>query len=789
MAKRGWGKKRIRVAPKRSDRREHPTPVQAIEWRHTKQAQILAARDDRFSRLLSRLLKDERRGQHVLTRSGLTKEDHAELESLAPEAHAALEIEMHEAIERLRGVLAVGDPLYITAILLMPNVFGGWGTYFEPTSEGGEHKVELVAGLLATQPVSKKLDGPADAEMQQIHDEIEHILAATFLFNLSMPRGDDHDIAALRFMGTMNWMLLRGSSYGHHGRDLAQALYGPHDEWMLAKYGFMVGDVLQLGERVESLMNERVNDLMNQARQFSDEVRKYVRSEGGKERLPAEAREQMSTEQGEFQLSAAALVEVFQSGIRQATTFSVDELCAANEGLRRDRVEAALRELSIAVGALESSAYTGPFDKSPLIDRPFLEFNGRYLLAIPGMVLRDTVALLEDRFMTGKANFSRARAKTLDGLAVRHLSDMLPGSMPYTNLFYEGAELDGLVLLEDIAFAVEGKGTGLSVQAHRGDVKRLQRDIGKAVEDAWKQGARAREFILREGDSVFKDEKGNELVRIQAGSVSEVIIVNPTLHDLGGHAPQLARLRALGLFPEGELPWSVYINDLRVISETCDNAAVFLHYLVWRNRLPLGERMTVVDEIDLWGSYLLSERFGMLAEGGQTIVGNSSTDFDGYYDGLLGHGPKRKPPGKFLREPVKAFVERMASVRRRGWRQAAGACLDLSIPELGFVCGKAQEIALRATAEGQPLFLELGRVALVGVPRTADVATVVREFHAYGPDPTLLIYCAEATPKRVEIVWAKYAKPVTFELSDFEKAVFDAPETSPFRLAAGPERR
>jgi hypothetical protein len=451
-------------------------------------------------------------------------------------------------------------------------------------------------------------------------------------------------------------------------------------------------------------------------------------------------------------------------------TFSVDELCAANEVLRRARVEAALKELSIAVGALESNAYTGLFDESPLIARPFLEFKERYLLAIPGMVLRDAVALLEDRVMTGKASFSTSRAKTLDELAVKYLGEMLPGSLTYTNLSYEGAELDGLVLFEDTAFAVEGKGTALSVQAHRGDVKRLQRDIGKAVEDAWRQGARAREFILREGDAVFRDANGSE-VRIPAGSVGEVIIVNPTLHELGGHAPQLSRLRALGLFP------AVYINDLRVITETCDNAAIFLHYLVWRSRLPLGERITVFDEIDLWGCYLQSERFGMLAEHGQTIVGNSSTDFDAYYDGLLGHGPKLNPPGKFLREPVRRFVERMASVRPLGWREAAGACLDLSVPELAFVCSKAKDVARRARLERQATLLGLGRVALVGMPPKADAATVLSEFQPDDGDPTLLIYCREAAAKRVEIVWAKYAKPVTFELSEFEKAAFNASKT------------
>ena len=144
--------------------------------------------------------------------------------------------------------------------------------------------------------------------------------------------------------------------------------------------------------------------------------------------------------------------------------------------------------------------------------------------------------------------------------------------------------------------------------------------------------------------------------------------------------------------------------------------------------------------------------------------------------GLLGHGPKRKPPGKFLREPVKAFVDRMASVRPSGWRDAAGVCLDLSIPELAFVCGKAKDVARRATVERQPAWLVLDRVALVGIPPRGDVATVLDELEPDDGDPTLLIYCGEATPKRVEIVWAKYAKPVTFELSEFEKAAFSASE-------------
>ena len=70
------------------------------------------------------------------------------------------------------------------------------------------------------------------------------------------------------------------------------------------------------------------------------------------------------------------------------------------------------------------------------------------------------------------------------------------------------------------------------------------------------------------------------------------------------------------------------------------------------------------------------------------MVGNSITDFDAYYAGVVGDGPKRPKPRKFLEEPVTGFVERMARERPPGWRDAAGVCLDLSIPELAFALAR-----------------------------------------------------------------------------------------------------
>jgi hypothetical protein len=462
-------------------------------------------------------------------------------------------------------------------------------------------------------------------------------------------------------------------------------------------------------------------------------------------------------------------MDVFRSGVRDATTFTLDDLCSRTSKLDLNRIFAVLAELSIEVGAVDESSYTGLFDPSPLVERPFLRHGDRYMLPVPGMLLRDVFTVLDARLMRGRPGYSKSRATTLDELAVQWLASMLPGATSYTNLHYGEDELDGLVLFEDMAFVVEGKGSAISFQARRGDIGRLVNEIRRSVEEALEQGIRAREFILGPEESVFFDDRGKEILRLGEGTVREVQIVNPTIHELAGHAPQLARFRSRGLFAEGELPWSVYINDLRVIAETCENPAIFLHYLVWRARLPLGEQVIVADELDLWGAYLFGARFPPLDENGFHHIANSTTDFDAYYDGLMGRGPKREAPRKFLEEPARSFVGRMAKERPSGWRRAAAVLLDLSIPELAFVSATAREAGRVATGERKFVELSFGRGVLIGVPKGTDGAAVLEHAKPDRSDASFFVYAQETGGKRGELVWAKYGVEVSLELSDFEK--------------------
>lgn len=501
--------------------------MQAIEKKHQELATRLAARDDRFSQLVARMIADEQSGVELHSRSGLSEAEHAELDALRAEAHARFQKEIIDATSRIRGLLTEGDPLRVLSMIRAQNLLAPVGSYYEPTHRGLESNVELVAGLLLTQAPPTQRGETPDEIVTAISDEIGDLNDLLLLRNLSAPTDDGVSMGELRFSGALHWMTVRGTSYAHHGAELAQALYRPFDQRCLKTYGFTVDDVLSVGTVSEEITQLRMDEALLRAVATANAAMANLAA--AQPPTGPEAQHEMVQE------GARVFANTLARDIVECSTFTSSDLVAA--GLETDRVDAVLRELSLPAGGLDAGAYSGVFDRSPLVTHPFFELAGRYMLVVPGTVLRDTVVLLQERLTAAVPNFSARRAKTLDALAVTYLTELLEGSSGYTNLFYDEFELDGLLLFERMALVVEGKASPLSAQAQRGDLTRLARDISRSVEDAWRQGARARDYLLSGQDAVFHDDRGRETLRVPAASIDEVVIVNPTLH----HSPATLR--------------------------------------------------------------------------------------------------------------------------------------------------------------------------------------------------------------------------------------------------------
>lgn len=663
-----------------------PSPSEAILAKHEEIKSRLGERDDPLAALLSRATETGSVGSDGFIQGVLTEDEHEELKRLLRDAEARYPAELRARVDELRQLLEQLHPLAVLARFTATNVIGFWGEYYEPTAPGSEAKIEFVAGIIAAaNPPPSSPDPPDAGDIQKVMDLVDEIFDTSTLLNLAREASKtDSPDAEVRYASRAQWLHIRGPAYPQHAEDLAHAVFDRYSDRMRAALGFHLDDLIQVERAATALMEERFNAVlavaMSQAGEVVASVKRAAEEDEDLEDLPSDE-----------ELEKWAVVQVWDDALTRALTFDLDELLEYAQQAEGEVVQATLDRFSLEVGSLTPEQYSSPLDHNPLSERPFVKWNGRYLLPVPGMIARDYVSLLEKDLLGSDTNFSRWRATAVDDLAIGYVASSLPGSEKFEHVYYpvvedgeeKWPEVDGLVFFDRIAIVIEGKSTPLSSPALRGDVRRARSDLRRAIADASKQAERAADYLRRTDPAVFYDDQHREIARVGTAEIEKIHLVLPTLHPLADCGMNPVKLNLLGITTSTDA-WTVYVNDLRIISETVQNPAEFLHYLVWRARLPLGERVHAVDEIDLFASYLLREQFEQLRDSPSAHVQltGSSTDFDDYYLGEYGHGPRRSRPEMFSIPLVRRFVSRVSQDRPPGWLSAAGVCLDLSLKEL-----------------------------------------------------------------------------------------------------------
>ena len=693
-------------------------------------------------------------GHKALIEGALSEEEHARLISLLKEAMPGFRQELQEAVQRLRAMLEGMDSLAVLARFVAANIVIFWGEYFEPAAEGSEAKVEFVAGLLTSTTTYGDQDPPDAHAVQAVMDEVDNVFDIAHLLNLAegTALSGPENLAEIRYASRAQWLEVRGPSYEHHARDLAHAIYDELGDSMRKRLGFNLSDLISVEQALRSLLEQRFNALIRRAGQAAP----GLAADPG---IQAMAKEQARTPSA-LELEQLAFLYVWEQGVTRALSFDREDLVQLVPEVPDQVVSRLLDRLTIECGSLAAEAYSSPFDRNPLEQRPIVRRDSRYMLPVPGMIAREYPTIVEPDMLREYKQFDRRRAKVLDRLAVGYLAEALSGSVAHVGLFYpifegevaKNPECDGLILFDRVAIVVEGKGSSLSTAARRGDVKRAQSDLQRSIEAAALQGSRVKRYLLSGAPATFYDTRGEEVLRVEPGSVDVVHIINPTLHQLADYGMHPVRLRAMGL-NESERAWSVYINDLRIITEVIENPAELLHYMTWRSRLPLGERVFAIDEIDLFGSYLLRQQFRELEDDatGHITVTGSSTDFDTYYMGQTGHGPRSKKPQMFSISAVRAFVKRMSRDRPPGWLDAAGVCLDLSLGELAFL-----EVEMRRSRPRDEDWVRWGTFERCTVIMLSSAVSWRQAWEQFRTErePTERIIFVDTRGKRARLVWA-----------------------------------
>jgi hypothetical protein len=200
----------------------------------------------------------------------------------------------------------------------------------------------------------------------------------------------------------------------------------------------------------------------------------------------------------------------------------------------------------------------------------------------------------------------------LEEKVVEYLAKVFPKANIYHDLSYPDLAKPGKATTElDIAVSwgpflilVEAKAKQFRLESQLGDVGRLCTDIKKNVVDAFEQARRANKYIQDVAKPEFTEISTGRKLAINKKNIQKTYLLTVSLHQLANLATRLAVFQDLGLFRDGEYPLSISLADLELVTEFCEGADVFLHYVETRLDVQKAQPNILVDEADFLGAYL-----------------------------------------------------------------------------------------------------------------------------------------------------------------------------------------
>ncbi len=585
---------------------------------------------------------------------------------------------MEKAFNELLEYVGEFDPIKLLTQLLLTHMFVPEDTFVREDHDPSKWIpwIEFLAGVLLVREYPSNPDSEVTAQtLERVGELLDAYYACASLTcfpNPSSPGSKpDQVLGSVR----MQALSVRGEMYPHQYYDMAREMYGPHEEWFRSNLGFTINEVIIAIEALSEGYNRRVNAELETAFKHAEEL---VRERG----LTGEAKEQSKAQVAycsvmnrSDELLAFTLEELSTlSGLSEQTCIRILERLSQEWGYRNPQFTNTFCDPN-----------TAPWDYNTLYERPFIRCGEKYWMIFSFMI--QTVVLTTFYFdlmqdASYRPDFGKARGRWLELKTAEYLRRVFDDDEVLLNPLYpDGNELaDVLVLHDRKLLIVQCKSKGLTFQARIGaDLQQLKTDLEKAVKNAFSQGARAREYLLDTPQPVLK-LKDRELC-IDPSQVNGVFIINVTAAFLQNLTTRWASVNPqLGLFAEGDYPWSLSLADLDALTEILPTPAHFLHFATRRLEIERTSHETLADEMDLLGFYLTQGLYFGLPEFENidlAMLAGMSRPIDEYMHNkhILGHSVAKPstpmPPG---------FEQLIAGIAASG----AAYSVDVSMALLDF---------------------------------------------------------------------------------------------------------
>jgi hypothetical protein len=323
--------------------------------------------------------------------------------------------------------------------------------------------------------------------------------------------------------------------------------------------------------------------------------------------------------------------EHFSERLRDALLITADAL-AAEAGTDVAVADAFLRAFSISFGDTKGTTIiTG---RNRVRQRPFIsDGEGRFLLTLTGNLLWTIRPVAEAVVKRDQALFhiyEAARSRYTERQTAAHLATALKTDQVWTNVWYtldgKRYEADVIACVDGLCVIAEVKSGELSEKAWRGRKRELRRDLTALLGKSSEQSGRLASELQAGRVPEFVDRATREPVSIPLHDVTRVEAAVVTLEGLGFIGLVFPHLREAGFTGDGAPPWIVSVYDLGAVASCSAYTPQFTSFI--RRRRELDDRVSFLDECDLWMLHLRETLDCSLVKGRVLLVEGRSDDLN-----------------------------------------------------------------------------------------------------------------------------------------------------------------
>ncbi|MEW6672144.1 MAG: SEC-C metal-binding domain-containing protein [Thermodesulfobacteriota bacterium] len=638
-------------------------------------------------------LKLERFGRYVRIRSDWKSGEFKKHIDYVRKKRPEHKKEIDNKIAQLISLINTYEPFELLSTLSFKNCFTDPEKYRETTHEGRECYVEYALSLILSQKHRQNLPHATSEAIEQFNTLISDIInSVLWYFGSEITEGKHDELKEeLRFFSILRFLFVRGDSFPEHHLELIQDIFKEHDEFLSRHCGFTSSQILegirQIEERLLNNIQEQIQHL-SILRELHEIFKEFVEKEGAgsftsMEDLRSKYLSLPSVKEKEKELNKS----------HQAIQNIPFEIIP--------NAKAPVQLLDLLSSRFGDNVAFADFEKSPawptndsiIFERPLIKDGGKYYCFMPQLLFRNIGNILEKWIQQADNGYfenvySKKRGALLEKKALEYLGKILPGAVIYNKLFYPvvengkpiRAETDGLVLYDENIIVVESKAGSLSLSAKRGGLERMRRDISELVDNAYAQATRTKQYILDADVPVFEYEDGSKAFEIRDKSqYRNIYLFNITLANLAHIAARLHSLKAFNFIQGKEWPWSVFINDLRIISDLIEFPSQFLHFLQRRIRANDYPQFRAADELDFFMFYINE---GLYFEDGVLKNINSFTphgyteSLDRYYDYIAGRVSSGEKPTYNIPGDYRKLIAEIEATAKHGFTRVSTTLLS-----------------------------------------------------------------------------------------------------------------